>query len=198
MLKGRVFRALVRPIHAIRKRFLVCVAVSACCGAAFPASASAVVYLDCISNAKGQRVRWSQYWEPDKSDNDVVYKIATVSEIDKIPLREITLDLQAEGPAAHSSRRIVIATEEKARAVCERLVEAQRVLRFPDVRQDDLTLLPFIKFTRDGWMRADRDSEVELVVCRVGDQRYSCPATDHARFSNGLKTLEDELKAQVK
>ncbi len=164
---------------------------------AAPELAHAVVYLDCIAHAKGQKVRWNQFWDNDKRDNDVVYKINFVSEIDKIPLREITLDLHADGGAARTVRRLVVSTEEKARAVCERLVQEQRVLHFPESGQsDDPSQLPFIQVSRDGWVRGDPEPGVQLTICKVGEQRFSCSESDRAKFGALLKTLEEDLRAQ--
>lgn len=161
--------------------------------------AAHAAFLDCVAHAKGQRVRWNQFWDSDKLDNDVVYKIVRISEIDKIPLREITLDLNAENGAGRSTRRLVITTEEKARAFCERLVQEQHVLRFPDQSQsEDPSELPFITVARDGWVRGDPPAGAALAICKVGEMRFSCTEADKARFGTLLKNLEDDLRAQIR
>ncbi len=170
-------------------------AIQICCFAIFTSNASAA-NLDCAAKSQGLKVRWNHFWEADKSDNDIIYIVKSVTEIDRIPLREITMELKSDGPASQSSRRLVISTEEKARAFCERIVKERRILKFPEYgAAEDLESLPFIRITKEGWYRADRPRDAELTVCRVGQTKFSCPASDLDRFGNSLKTLEEELRS---
>ena len=168
-------------------------------GAAFlsVSSANAASNLDCIASSKGRKLLWNSAWEPDKGDNNIEYRIVEVSEIDRIPTRQVTLELVAIDPAGISRRRAVIATEDKARAICERLVDDKTLLRFPGQLQADAETLPFIKYTKDGWVRADRDPKVSVGVCRIGELRFACNESDRQRFGSTLKSLEEELKSQV-
>ncbi len=164
---------------------------------ALPCPAGAASNLDCIAAAKGRKILWNSSWSTDKSDNNVEYKVVNVTEIDRIPTRQVTLDLVASGSARQSNRKAVIATEDRARALCERIVEEKALLRFPNQVESDIESLPFIKFTKDGWARAPIEPGSALALCRVGELRFSCPESDRDRFGANLRALEEELRAQV-
>lgn len=150
--------------------------------------------LDCVANAKGMKLRWNSAWVKDNSDNNTEYNVITVSEVDRIPLREVTLELRATGPANKSSRTLVIDVEERARAVCERLFSETPPLRaFRSSENIKYEELPFIRFTKDGWLRDDFDNTTEVTICQVGKLKFACPKSDRERYFFTLKTLESQL-----
>lgn len=153
--------------------------------------------LDCIAASKGRRLLWNASWENDRTDNNVEYRVTDVSEIDKIPTRQVTLELQAVDSASSKTRRAVVSTEEYARAICERFIENKAPLRFPGQIETQLDSLPFIRYSKDGWVRGAPDPSDTLGICRLGQLRFSCPENDRQRFGATLKSLEEELKAQV-
>ncbi len=162
-----------------------------------PSIAFAASNLDCIADSRGRKLRWNSSWDKDRLDNNVEYRVINVSQIDRIPLRQITLELKAVDSAAVGSRTVVVVTEELARALCNSIVVQQDPLRFPGEAAADPSQYPFIRFTRDGWVRDDPDSGIQLGICPVGSLRFSCPEKDRLRFGGTLRTLEEELKAQV-
>ncbi|MFN8392323.1 MAG: hypothetical protein U0136_18665 [Bdellovibrionota bacterium] len=158
---------------------------------------SAASNLDCVADAQGRTLRWNSSWDKDRSDNGIQYKIVSVTQIDRIPTRKITLELKALEPASHSVRTAVVDYEDKARAFCSNIVVENKELVFPGSNSADLSTLPFIRFTRYGWVRDDPEPNTQLGVCPVGNIRFSCPEGDRLRFGGSLKTLEEELNAQV-
>ena len=164
---------------------------------AAPADSNAASNLDCIAGAKGKKIRWNASWEKDRSDDNVEYRVTDVSDVDRIPTRRITLELKAQSSATNKFRTAVIDTEDRARALCNRIVADSSPLRFPDQAANDLESLPFVRFTKDGWVRAETDNTIPLALCRVGELRFSCPEADRQRFGGSLKTLEESLRAQV-
>lgn len=162
-----------------------------------PVQSYAASNLDCIAASKGRKIRWNASWEKDRLDDNVEYRVTDLSEFDKIPTRKITLELKAESPASQKYRTTIVDTEDRARALCNRIITEVAPLRFPDQVGNDLESLPFIRFTKDGWVRAETDTSVPLSLCRVGELRFSCPEADRQRFSSALKVLEDDLRAQV-
>lgn len=150
--------------------------------------------LDCVANSKGMKLKWNSAWVKDNSDNNTEYTVTGVTEVDKIPLREVTLELRATGAASRTSRTLVIDVEERARAVCERLFSETPPLRaFRSTDNIKYEELPFIRFTKDGWLRDDFDNSSELAVCQVGKLKFACPKQDRERYFFTLKTLETQL-----
>lgn len=154
--------------------------------------------LDCISNPpKDQKVEWNSIWQPDRKDHGAIYRIVSVSEINRIPTRQVTLEMRAVDSASSATRRLVVSTEEIARSVCDRFVKETTELKFPGQSETNLDTLPFIHFTKDGWVRGTATGSETLRICRLGHLRFSCPENDFQRFGGTLRTLEDDLKAQI-
>ena len=179
----------------MRFRMFHLLALIAFLGAVEPAVAGS--NLDCIAASKGRKVLWNSSWTEDRTDNNVEYRVVDVSEIDRIPTRQVTLELQAVDSASQSRRKAVVETEEFARAICQRFVSDTAPLRFPGQIETHVETLPFIQYTKDGWVRATPDSKELLGICRVGQLRFSCPESHRQRFAPTLRVLEEELKAQV-
>jgi hypothetical protein len=180
-------------IRALLSLVIVCWAFLLC----NPAPASAASNLDCIAASKGKKIRWNALWDSSRLDNDVQYRVMNVTQIDRIPLRRITLELHAEGSASLSNRTVIVQTEDKARAFCDRIVVEKDLLRFPGTETTDVSQLPFIHFTREGWVRGDPEPGTALGICLINSVRFSCPETDRQRFGSSLRTIEEELAAQV-
>lgn len=166
-------------------------------------------YLECLEKSQGKEVRWSGNWSADKLDHDTIYKISSVSIVNKIPKRSVTLDLRALGSAAKRERVVTAEAEDTARSICERFVVRVSKLAFPEDSgspgstspqeaspQNQFTFdkLPYIKYSSEGWVRDYPPNEARLVPCDIGEVKYLCTHEDKLRFGGTLKRLESELR----
>lgn len=178
----------IRLIFAL---LLVCLA---------PTSALANSYLKCLEGSKGRILLWDSRWAPDGKDMGATYDISSVRVINKIPERLVQLELSARDKGPRKNRTLVVETEERARPVCDRLTEERAVLRLPGQKggipnEPPELSLPFIKYTKDGWVRAKRPARVyDVGVCRVHQREFSCHSEEKERFGIMLKSVEEEIR----
>jgi hypothetical protein len=140
-------------------------------------------YLECLEKAQGKEVRWSGNWSPDKLDHDMMYKISSVSIVNRIPKRSVTLTLRALGSAVKRERVVTAEAEDTARSICERFEVRVSKLEFPEnpasssgtrtQEQDPPShfapdKLPFLKYSSEGWVRDYPPNEARLVQCEIG------------------------------
>jgi hypothetical protein len=175
-------------------------------------SSAHAAYMDCLTKARNRELSWNAAWGQDRRDNNAIYKITSISERNDIfsASRSVTLQLKSSNSSVFmKQRQLVVDAEDRARAVCDRLIKPTRLLVFPKgpdkepennssqiepVESEDL---PFIMHTTDGWVRANPPSGAQLDVCRVLQRRFSCLQKDKRKYRENLKTLEEELKYQV-
>lgn len=157
-------------------------------------NAKATSDLKCLEQSRGKIITWNSQWGSDRKDRGTVYLITKVAIVNKIPNRMVTLRLEATGTARRKTRTLTVKTEERARPICKKL----RNIRRPIPGISDKTpesSLPFIRYTKDGWVRANPPAQVyELSVCRVHQREFSCLSEEKERFSIMLKTTEEEIR----
>jgi hypothetical protein len=173
----------------------------------FPAISQAA-YMDCMEKSKGKKLVWDSGWESDNSDNGTHYEITDVSIYNRLPDRSVTLTLRAIGNHSKKRRVFKVTTEEKARAFCERLVREERKLSLPHVTDStdqaseslnsELSALPFIRFSTDGWVRDNPPRGAALEVCRVLKERFSCLRDEKNRYGSSLTELEAQLRWRIR
>lgn len=198
-------------IHtSVAKRVFLFSLLAACTVFLLQAPAYAA-YMDCLTKARNREISWNAAWGRDRRDNNMVYRIVSVSERNDIlsASRSVTLQLRSSNSRVYmKQRQLVVDAEDRARAVCDRLLKQTRTLVFPkgpDVEPEDTgpveaadnERLPFILHTTDGWVRGDPPAGAELDVCRVLQRRFSCTQNEKRKFRGSLKTLEEELKYQA-
>ena len=156
--------------------------------------------LDCIERSKGQSLKWSSRWATGTEDQDVLYRVKGVRIKNVLPLRRVTLELRALELASKKKRTLMVETEEKARSVCERLINAQAP-KFPgelsNVFAEPSTVhdKPFIRYTKDGWVRAKPPrGSARLSICRVHHKEFSCLSEEKTRFGTMLRSVEEEIR----
>lgn len=169
-------------------------------GFAIPGTAEATSYLKCLERSKGKILLWDSRWESDGADGGTAYDVVRVRVTNRIPDRIVELDLRARDErSSRKSRSITVESEERARVVCDRFTEERTTLRLPGrggiPNEPPELSLPFIKYTKDGWVRAKRPARVfDVAVCRVHQREFSCLSEEKARFGIMLKSVEEEIR----
>ena len=144
---------------------------------------------DCLESSKGRLLRWDSRWQGDKLDNDSTYTVKQSSLEITPPNKTLTLMLMAQGEANKKERSLKVATVSQARDVCDRLFK-KTSLEDPFKQSEDLSKLPYIWYSRDGWVRGNSSKNDQLAVCTVEGRHFACRATDKERFGVHLKDID--------
>ncbi len=188
----------------MNRRLLTLAAIGYLLSFALPANAAE---MDCMEKAKGHSIIWNSAWGKDRKDNGTRYKVVGVEVYNRMPVRWVELSMLAQGRHSKQKRTFKVMTEEKARALCDSRVPVNTKLEFPgantianeEAKPLDTSLLglPFIRFTREGWVRDEPPRREGLTTCRVLRNRFSCLLSEKEKFASALKELEEELRWRV-
>ena len=150
--------------------------------------ASADPAYDCLEKSKGRLICWDSRWQSDKLDDNVIYMIKKASLKVSPPNKVLTLTLMTKENAKKKQRSFEVTTVTGARNTCDRLVD---VISLDDsFKSEDPSDLPYIWYSRGGWVRGYPPEEGQLSVCTIKGQRFSCLVTDKDRFGRYLKDVE--------
>lgn len=158
--------------------------------------------LACLARSKGQYLEWKREWQNDYRDHGAYYLVTNAVEFNKHPNRSVTLTLEAKTHASVKHRTLVADAEDIARRFCEalrlNLPHAHSDVRFSGPGMaESASNLPFIHYSREGWVRGDAPVSERTTVCRVLNKRFSCLAEEKDRYGSTLKSLEEELRAEA-
>ena len=162
--------------------------------------ANAASYLKCLEQSKGKYITWNPQWDSDRADRGTKYQVKKIRIVNKIPDRIVTLELRAKDRATRKSRTVTVKTEERARPICESVHVIRRSLGLPGNKggissQPPEYSLPFIRYTKDGWVRAKHPERIlDLSVCRVHKREFSCLKDEKDRWGTWLKSVEEEIR----
>lgn len=148
---------------------------------------------ECLREAKGKALRWNSRWAEPLVDNNALYIVWRINK-DR-GTQNTVLDLVASDNTTKGRRKLVVASAEDRRAVCERLTEYRGSLDAKYISQLDIASLPTIRHSQHGWVRSDDipDSS-KLTLCVVFGKPFACITDEKNKFGAELKTVEKDAR----
>jgi len=164
---------------------------------------------DCLRDLVGGTVKWDMDWQRDRTDQDVTYRVVNVTEsqIQK-NLKEVAVELLAEGPAKIHKRVSRIRMDYAAEIFCKRanprIAPATEMVRVNSAVKVESKLKSFApselsyRTFENGKWRPRRVSEGErLRVCATRDSLYACSEKDFESLSKASPvTVDGRVKHQ--
>lgn len=150
----------------------------------------------CNTDVTGKSLKWESSWDLDGRDQGEIYKIVRATELKKDKV--IMFELVGSDSSFNKSRDLLIQTEAMMKDFCSKIDSSNSAM--PSVEQEeeedqyDLLRLPYIKYGKGGWQRADTPRNVILSSCTLLGKKFSCTTTDKKAHLTKLHELESEVK----
>ena len=129
-------------------------------------------------------------------DSNEFYLITKLEFAERQAKHFARIELVAIDNAQKSQRKLLIKSSSQVKSVCERLTEYRGSLKLKgDKASLDLHSLPFIRYTKHGWVRdaavVDGDA---LTLCVVFSQPFSCLPNEKEQYGEELELIESHSR----
>lgn len=168
----------------------------------YPGLALAEKEFPCLRGSTGRKIIWSASWQNDRNDDNIAYQISKVLHFETNSSYSVVLKLIAETKASKEIRHLPIASAVFARMVCKNLTGRPTKLR-KIVSTNKKVLnklhkqLQFIKYLRQGWVRADLPrTQIPLETCIIMGREFLCLEEEKLRFGEQLQVVAEQIEAQ--
>ena len=171
-----------------------------------PSVAVAEKGFPCLKGGTGKTLIWNASWQSDRKDDNVVYQIGEILHFETNNSYTTVLKLIAEQSATKETRHLPISSVASARMVCESLSTSQTKSRSSQktmVKSDSTASRSkrrtpqFIKYVRQGWVRADLPrTQIPLDTCIIMGREFLCLEEDKQRFGEQLQLVAEQIEAQ--